>query len=201
MAQAQAKTNWNFYLILIAIATIGLGYWLVILPQLQAIEDTNNTIKAKTQELEAAQKRRTLVEQARNLITKQPNDFRLITLALPTDSEVGGTLVTLESLAAKHGVSIKGIEPAVADAATGVLPVTMKIQSEYKNLIDFMNGLQSNLRPIKIKSATALKQLEGSTLDVTLVLNFIFVPKPPTSITDGVAGGSDQSATGSGRQP
>lgn len=172
-----AKTNWNFYLILVAIATVGLGYWLVILPQLKSVKEINGNISQKVKELEVASKRRTLVEQARTLITKQPNDFRLLTLALPLDGEVGGVLVTLEALAAKDGVSIKAIEPGVADTTTGILPVSMKIQTEYKNLIDFMKGLQNNLRPIKIKSATALKQIEGSTLDVTFIFNVSFVSK------------------------
>lgn len=176
---AQAKTHYNFYLSLTAVASVILGFWLAIVPQLKAAKDDKIELVQVKAKAQAAKDRLEIVRRLDELIKKNPQDYELLTLALPTDSDVGSALVALEALGTKTGLSVVSIDPGRGEASTGRLPVSVRVQGGYANLVDFMIASQKNLRPITISTATLTKVADSSSLEGLFSLQLLFSASPP----------------------
>lgn len=146
--------------------------WLMLLPSLRAISETQSSIGQLQGEV--AQKQQEL-ENLR-LLAKQgfSQQLALVGLASPVKPAVPELLVMADTIAKKSGLTLVNAAPS---ASSGGTRVELSMSGGFGGLVSFLDNLNRNIRPATVKGFSATAQAgsagQGATSTVTVSAEFV----------------------------
>jgi len=104
-----------------------------------------------------------------------------LSLSLPTEERVPSIVNQIQGIAGLSGVVIESInlrtlpiEPTRGKSlikAVGTIEITVKAQSSYESLKQYIEGIETNMRIMDIRSIRASDEDGGGVLSYTMVVN------------------------------
>lgn len=149
---------------------------LIALPLSGKIRNVNAKIEAANKNQTAAQQTLVTLKQLQSAQASGAADFSRLKLALPSNPELQDIYITLDSIASRTAVSILSVTPNPASA--NAIPVVLAIKGSYESMVEFMDALNRNIRPIDIASVGFATGVENNNIILTgsMKLNFFIVP-------------------------
>jgi Tfp pilus assembly protein PilO len=163
-------------LIVLVILVIFVPYFLFVLkPKYEQVSLKRNELKNKEEQLENLKKYRIDVQKLiENYKAIDPKDVEAIIAALPSEDDMPGLFVQLETIALASGLNLLGIditEKKEAMTIGGINVKEMDISAnlsggEYENFKKFLGEIESNLRIFDLASVSYAP--EAATYTVNL---------------------------------
>jgi hypothetical protein len=125
-----------------ALVLVLLGLWfLVISPKRSEVSKLESNVAAA--EAELTQKKADLASPSAGLTVRASDVFRLAK-ALPEDANVAATMLDVDRLAARHGLTLEGFQPTAQIPVTGYYaqPVTVTVQGRFGKVSRFLGDLR-----------------------------------------------------------
>jgi Tfp pilus assembly protein PilO len=128
-----------------AVALLAAVWFLVVSPQQSKADDLDRQVAAAQSDL--AQRKIALATPSAKITVKVGDTYRLAK-ALPDATDMAGTILDLNRLAAKHKLAFTSIAPGAPVPGTGYLaqPVGVEVQGRFTNVSAFLGDLRSLVR-------------------------------------------------------
>lgn len=147
--------------------------WLVLLPALRRIAETQ--LRVNELQAEVDQKQRE-VESLRNLLKQgQASNRRLelLSLAAPAKPQIPELLVMVETMAGKSQTVLTNASPSQSETGT---KLDITLSGGYGGMVSFLEHLNRNLRPGAVKTLSVVTQEAqggGSELSAAVSVEFV----------------------------
>jgi len=151
--------------ILLFIAVSVFAFW-VLLP---IWENTQAMLELKKTNADNLAQRKQLTASLEKLISQYSEraaDFSYFSKAVPTDQDIPGLLVNLESLASENGIIFSGVNFKPKDLkASGIKTLTMeiKIKGSYPAFQNYLGAMEKSLRLFDVTSVSFSGIAPGQT--------------------------------------
>jgi hypothetical protein len=124
-----------------AVALLAAAWLLVVSPQKSKADDLDRQVITAQNEL--SQRRVALATPSAKITVKAGDTYRLAK-ALPDATDMAGTILDLNRLAAKHKLAFTSIAPAAPTAAAGYVdqPVGVELEGRFTNVSAFLGELR-----------------------------------------------------------
>lgn len=152
----------NSLLIFAATVIVLAGYSWVIIPKMGQARTLAGQINDQKTQAAVLRTKYQMVQAVSAALAKDTSKSQLLTLAVPPDADLTGIFIALDNLAASAKVTLSAITPDQSSSKTGV-KVTIAASGDYANLKSFLNGLNANLRPVILETATISSSSTSST--------------------------------------
>ena len=128
-----------------AVALLAAAWFLVVAPQQSKADDLDRQVVEAQSEL--AQRKAELATPSAEITVKAGDTYRLAK-ALPDATNMAGTILDLNRLAARHKLAFTSIAPTAAFPGTGYIaqPVAVEVQGRFMNVSSFLGELRRLVR-------------------------------------------------------
>ncbi len=151
--------------ILLLIAVSMLAFW-VLLP---IWENTQAALELKKANADNLAQRKQLTASLEKLISQygeRTADFNYFSKAVPTDQDIPGLLVSLESLASENGMIFSGVNfkpKDLKDSSIKTLAMEIKIRGSYPDFQNYLGAMEKSLRLFDVISVSFSGVAPGQT--------------------------------------
>ena len=164
-----------------------------IVPKTSEVKTLANEVAVKKQELELGKQKVTAIREAVKLIASAKREIDTLDVSIPQTPSADEALAQVQTIASQSEVKI--VETTIGSATDGYQEVTVTISGSYMNLVNYLDKMQNNLRPIKLNAFNLF--YNETTSDITMSIDLVF-PYLDTSEEEGQKSNTEESSTGSG---
>lgn len=145
-----------------------------VLPQTARIKRINSNLSAAQKVVAVLDDNLAVLKQLQTLQQRQTEDFSRLQVAIPVDPAIEDIYVSLDAIAARTGLTIATVTPGKVEKDE--VPVDVTLSGSYEGIVDFMNSLSSNLRPVTVENVgIASSQSENQTvITASFKLEFVY---------------------------
>lgn len=124
----------------LALAVVGLWFLVVSPKRSEAAQLAGDVTAAKTQ----LEQRKAELARPSAAVTVRASDVFRLAKALPQDANVAGVIVDVDRLAAGHGLTLEGFQPAAVIPVTGYYaqPITVTTEGRFGDVSKFLSDLR-----------------------------------------------------------
>lgn len=141
-----------------------------IVPKTSEIKTLANEVAAKEQELELGKQKVAAIREAVKLITSAKKEVDTLNVSIPKSPSADEALAQMQDIASQS--EIKVVEATVGGASDGYQEITITMSGSYSNMVSFLDKMQNNLRPTKVKTINLFYNEE--TEEISMSLNLMF---------------------------
>lgn len=145
------QSSINHLLVIAAILVVLVGFPLLIIPGLNRARADSQKISSLRSEIAAEQDRLKAIESVSTQIDKDPERYKLLQLALPTDPNLPDVFIMIENMAISSKVSLDSVVPDKSGSEQGV-KIAVTISGSYTQVKTFLAAITTNVRPIIVNS-------------------------------------------------
>lgn len=152
-----------------------------IKPTLVTIAQLNKEIKDKTEASQKLQQKINSIVAAQKTYAKNVNLLPLLDEVLPEKNEFPQVAIFLEELASSSGVELRSlgfekvftkktasVENKDVNLSSLLLNISLGVAGEYANLKEFLKGLESSRRVIKVESVSFSQSKKAESWELSL---------------------------------
>ena len=141
-----------------------------IVPKTSEIKTLANEVAAKEQELELGKQKVAAIREAVKLIASAKKEVDALDVSIPKSPSADEALAQMQDIASQS--EIKVVEATIGGASDGYQEITITMSGSYGNMVSFLDKMQNNLRPTKVKTINLFYNEE--TEEISMSLNLMF---------------------------
>lgn len=162
----------NIKVVLVCILTTVLVYFVGTRTLVNTVQAQNNKKAELKRDIAATETAVSNLNKIKLDLDQNKADVELINTALPSDEGIPELLVMLESLYQTKGFKVTSISLGTSGTNTAEIPTSIAGTSNFEELFNIFNAIQTNIRPAVVKNFSANGTTDDASGSTTISSSF-----------------------------